>query len=532
MKSICKQCTKIFTIYSEDRIYYDKFQVPPPTLCPECRRRRRLAFRNERNLFARQSSKSGKDIIAIFRPESPYKVYSEKEWYADDWDAARYGRKYDLKRPFFEQFHELMLDVPRPNLNNDAKSERVEYSNHAGGKNCYMNFTTYKNEDCYYVTYTGEARDCVDVYDSGFSELCYETEAFMKGYNCVYMLDCENCRDSAFLLQCTGCKNCFLCSNLKHKEYWFDNKPLTRAAYEKKLKSIDLGSYQVFEEYRTKFEEMRRQTPLRHLMNDASEDVYGDRLIRCKNCFEVYGDYESENLRYCSQSGWRKDMMDVDFGGLLSQRMYESVGGLNNYQVLFTIFARDCRNVEYCDLCFNCQDCFGCVGLRHKKYHVFNRAYSSGDYERLVNKIKNQMLAQKEYGEFFPPEISPFPHEDSVAEWAYPRVPKKKINRLPDSLPDHIRDATNDLIKKPIICAVSGRPFRVIKQELEFYRKMNLPLPRLHPDVRERRRYDLVTTFQLAKTKCQKCGKQIDSRYPADTKLVVYCNECYQKSIQ
>jgi len=38
---------------------------------------------------------------------------------------------------------------------------------------------------------------------------------------------------------------------------------------------------------------------------------------------------------------------------------------------------------------------------------------------------------------------------------------------------------------------VSKKPFRIIKEELDFYRKYNLPIPRLHPDQRHLERMKL-----------------------------------------
>jgi hypothetical protein len=42
-----------------------------------------------------------------------------------------------------------------------------------------------------------------------------------------------------------------------------------------------------------------------------------------------------------------------------------------------------------------------------------------------------------------------------------------------------------------IKCEVSEKPFRIIKQELEFYRKHNLPIPKKHPDIRHLERMKL-----------------------------------------
>ena len=65
---------------------------------------------------------------------------------------------------------------------------------------------------------------------------------------------------------------------------------------------------------------------------------------------------------------------------------------------------------------------------------------------------------------------APFPQVDKV-------IPASK-------LPDSIESIPDDILNWAIECEVSLKPFRIIKQELEFYRKHNLPIPRRHPDVR------------------------------------------------
>src|SRR3989344_497404 len=40
---ICKTCGSEFQIFKEDTEFYAMFRVPPPTLCPLCRKQRRFA---------------------------------------------------------------------------------------------------------------------------------------------------------------------------------------------------------------------------------------------------------------------------------------------------------------------------------------------------------------------------------------------------------------------------------------------------------------------------------------------------------
>jgi hypothetical protein len=96
---ICRQCNKSFNIYDLDLEYFDKlsptiagqkFALPIPTMCPECRKIQRLAWRNESKLFKRKDDFDGKIIITMFSPDSKVKVYDEKTWYSDVWNAKDY----------------------------------------------------------------------------------------------------------------------------------------------------------------------------------------------------------------------------------------------------------------------------------------------------------------------------------------------------------------------------------------------------------------------------------------------------------
>lgn len=62
-RKACRVSGTTFPIYQSDLAFYDKisptfagekFQVPRPTLCPEERQRRRMAWRNERFLIKRK----------------------------------------------------------------------------------------------------------------------------------------------------------------------------------------------------------------------------------------------------------------------------------------------------------------------------------------------------------------------------------------------------------------------------------------------------------------------------------------------
>ncbi|MBU1757660.1 hypothetical protein KKG31_00465 [Patescibacteria group bacterium] len=72
-------------------------------------------------------------------------------------------------------------------------------------------------------------------------------------------------------------------------------------------------------------------------------------------------------------------------------------------------------------------------------------------------------------------------------------------------LPDNIKDVDDSILDKAIICEESSRPYRLIKQELDFYREHNIPLPRRHYEVRFFDRLDVLPPMELFLRKCDKC---------------------------
>jgi len=98
-------------------------------------------------------------------------------------------------------------------------------------------------------------------------------------------------------------------------------------------------------------------------------------------------------------------------------------------------------------------------------------------------------------------------------------------------LPVSIDDVTDEIIDKVILCEKTGKPYRVIKQELDFYRKHHLPLPTKHQDVRkeELMRKRMPKEFHISP--CSHCGEEMLSAYGPDSGYNVRCEKCYTKEI-
>ena len=138
----CSQCAQEFEITNDDLSFLDKisptfdnkkFQIPPSKLCPNCGDQRRFSHINHINLFKRKCDDTGKDIITMYHPNSPYTIYEMRHWAADSWDPLSYEKDFDFSRPFFEQFNELDQAVPHQNLSQEYMHDiNSDYTNYAG----------------------------------------------------------------------------------------------------------------------------------------------------------------------------------------------------------------------------------------------------------------------------------------------------------------------------------------------------------------------------------------------------------------
>jgi hypothetical protein len=262
-------------------------------------------------------------------------------------------------------------------------------------------------------------------------------------------------------------------------------------------------------------------------------------------CFNI------EDMEHCKRcENWKEKLTDTYFAfgcGIHSSKNYQVVdtgGNGNNFYI--TLVVHYCTDIAYSMNCHNSQNLFGCIWLRNKQYCIFNKQYTKDAYETTVAKIIAHMQETGEWWEFFHPSLSLFGYNETVAQEYFPLTREEALTRWytrQDNNHDPVIPAwanildwkvTNDIsinddeiLKSIFLCEVSSRPYRIIKQELDFYRKHQLPLPRKHPDVRHQERMDLRPWRTLYLRNCDKTGEQILSVYPPDYPGKVYSEKAY-----
>ena len=235
--------------------------------------------------------------------------------------------------------------------------------------------------------------------------------------------------------------------------------------------------------------------------------------------------------------------------------------------------------------CLNSENLFGCVSLRKKSYCILNKQYTKGEYIKLVEKIKQHMIDVPyidskgriyKYGEFFPMEFSPLAYNQSIAPEYFPLTKEEVIEKgykwrdqdfrdykptiLAGNFPDDINEVGDSIVEEIFECAHKGKcnqgcteAFRIIPNELQFYKKIGVPIPILCPACRTIERLKMRLGIKLYNQKCMcagemdstgvykntikhlhgdgPCGEKFKTGYNPEKGDIVYCEKCYQQEV-
>jgi hypothetical protein len=128
------------------------------------------------------------------------------------------------------------------------------------------------------------------------------------------------------------------------------------------------------------------------------------------------------------------------------------------------------------------------------------------------------------------------------------RIRSYKITKKAQDLPDRIKEVGDEILNEVIECAHNQacneqctQAFRIVKDELQFYRRMNLPLPRLCPNCRHYQRLKQRNPLKLWHRQCmcdknnhahkERCPVEFETSYAPERKETVYCESCYNAEV-
>ena len=556
-------------------------------------------------------------MLSIYSKDTPFKVYCHNCWWSDKWNPMDYGRDYDFSKPFFQQFREFLELVPQSALQTMYTTfVNSDYCNIASYlKNCYLLFNSDYDENCAYSTYLENSKKSLDIFMGDLNELCYNSSNTFKDYKTLYSFNCNECINIYFSRNLLNCSDCIGCINLRNKKYHIFNQPYAKEEYLKKLSEFDFTSYNNVEKFKIKFNEFSLNYPRKHAEGLNNNNVSGDYVFNSKNAHKCYEVGKCENIKYCQFLFMllTKDSYDMTMWGGNASRMYECMGagdGEDNVKFSYNCWG-NAMNLDFCShILAQNNNLFACYGLRKQEYCIFNKQYSKEEYEVMREKIIDHMNEMPyisraqissddtqinsdninenlrdnprkseivyKYGEFFPPELSPFAYNETIAQEYFPLTKEQAIEQgyswkdpeernIPitiksEDLPDNIKEVDDFLLSQIIECDHKGicneqctKAFRVISSELEFYRDLGIPIPRLCPNCRHYQRLKWHNPIKFYKRKCQcagtksengvyqnttthqhgegHCPNQFETTYSPDRPEIVYCEQCYNNEV-
>ena len=544
----CEKCNKSFVIEIDDIPFYEKMDLPMPTMCPNCRWKYILSFWVFGRFRIGKSALSGKTIITVFPESVPFPIYDRTEFVSDAWDPLTYGRDYNQSRSFMDQFVELQSVVPHPhqtgikNFNSDWTDDMWE------SKDAYLSRSGLHLESVSYGYRVLNCKNSIDISMCWDLDRSYDCLYCFKSYNLNYSFNCRDCMDSFFLYDCRNCQNCFMSWNLRNQKYFILNQQYSKEDYFKKIKEYDLESRSSIEALKKEMWQHIRQDAIhRQDYNLQAVQSTGNFLNNDKNCYQCYFIEDSENSRYCFR-GRAKETID-SAGVLDCEKCVLEVQTGMDYNNLCCLYTNNCRYCSYLDNCEECDNCFGCVGLRKKKYCILNKQYTEEEYKKIIEKIKADMKERKEWGKFFPLSSAYCGYNLSLAQMAFPMLREEALtfgakwenNIEPhyeniingDDLPDSIEQVTDEIVKQRILCPETKLSYNITQQELSFYREHKIPLPRRHFDWRTLERFKPFSLMVIPqKGNCYFCKKEIEHYYAPELGFQkIACLECYQREV-
>ena len=146
--------------------------------------------------------------------------------------------------------------------------------------------------------------------------------------------------------------------------------------------------------------------------------------------------------------------------------------------------------------------------------------------------------------EYFP--LDKIEAEKRGYKWKEKEERNYQIDIKAKNIPNSIKEVKEEIVGKVIECehastnehlALCGasctEAFKITPAELQFYQRMNLPLPKVCPNCRHYQRLKKRNPLKLWHRKCMKegCQNEFKTSYAPDRSEIIYCEKCYQKEV-
>jgi len=525
-------------------IWWKKYVYDLTDLSPKAREINRLMFRNERK-FYKIKLKNGKTDISTVHEQMRENLVTYDEFY--EYDTTEFWVDYSWD--FNADFKKVLLSSPYSALITVWMDNSAYCNQEAYDKNCYMNSWWHENEDSFYNTFAIRSKDVVDNYWVFNSSVVLESINIFDSQRIFFSHNVKDSFNCFFSYDLKWCHNVIFWVGMENADYTYKNKQLSKEDWEKKYSEIKekLKTRAWIRELENGYREFLKETWTNYSFIEKSENVSWNYVSHSKDCYNVFYAEELENTRNVNIAWDLADSMDINsFADWV--KLYNVASSYKYINWVGSSHILESNNVYNSFLINAWESFFWCYWfwLKNKSYMILNKQYSKKDWEEKVVEIIKELKSKQKWGKFFPPELSPYPYNDSVAYEHYPikeavylknnEILKKEIinpdgiwivyilepekfisdamldfwwqekikikwrtketeidindfsNKLVVTWDLNIDEIDNTILEKVIICNKSKRPYRIIKKELEFYKKYSIALPDFHYEIRHNNR--------------------------------------------
>lgn len=248
----CKHCFLTFGISRSENCFYgtdiqdsisclDCLAIQKCELCYECVRcmgcydvKHSIRSNNCRESMFLSDCRSCSNCIGCVNLNNKQYYILNKQVTKEEFEArAKELENLANIEKFREEFAKFQLGFPK-RYYYGVKTENCSGDDISNAKNAKNTFHASDVEDVKYCTFMFRAKNCMD-YDIYGDNSQWIYQGLAQGENCSKNIFCmqtwSGCNDNIYCNLIVGCKNCFGCSGLKHKEYCILNKQYTKEEY-------------------------------------------------------------------------------------------------------------------------------------------------------------------------------------------------------------------------------------------------------------------------------------------------------------
>ncbi|MEK7143667.1 MAG: hypothetical protein AAB756_02450 [Patescibacteria group bacterium] len=160
---------------------------------------------------------------------------------------------------------------------------------------------------------------------------------------------------------------------------------------------LDYGvPYDFSKPFFAQFGELIKRVPMPATFagNSVGSD-YCNHVGEAKDCYLTFGSWDTEDVLYSNKMVAMKNTLD-SLASNHCQFVYQIIQSRQIHNSVFVQNSSNCDHSAFLYDCRGCSSCFGCVGLRNKKYYIFNQPYTKEEYEQKIKELDSQSNTERE----------------------------------------------------------------------------------------------------------------------------------------